>query len=185
MEKLTSWNCIPSFFPTNLALEQAALPLTHYGIRDDVLLWFKSYLTDRMQYVSVNGSDSETKIVTCEVPQGSVLGLILFFLYINDLPNISKYLKFFLFADDTNIYLEDSNLNALKKVMNKELKNFYEWLCIIHLSLNITKMNFDIFHAINKPKFPITILINKQAIEEVKFVKYLGVHIDDFTKSYK
>ena len=53
--------------------------------------------------------------------------------------------------------------------MNKELKKLYEWLCINRLSLNITKTNFVIFHAINKPKFPITILINKHAIEEVKF----------------
>ena len=121
--------------------------LEHYGIRDNVLLWFKSYLTDRMQYVSVNGSDSETKSFTCGVPQGSVLGPILFLLYINDLPNISKHLKFFLFADDTNIYLEDSNLNALEKVMNKELKKLYEWLYINRLSLNITKtlLSFMLF----------------------------------------
>ena len=76
--------------------------------------------------------------------------------------------------------------------MNKELKKLYEWLCINRLSLNISKTNFVIFHAINKPKFPITILINKQAIDEVKFVKYLGVlidaqltfkfHIDELTK---
>ena len=79
-----------------------------------------------MQYLSVNGSDSETKRVTCGVHQGSVMGPILFLLYINDLPNISKHLKFSLFADDTNIYLEDSNLNALGKVMNKELKKLYE-----------------------------------------------------------
>ena len=168
--------------------------LEHYGIRDNALLWFKSYLTDRMQYVLVNGSDSETKRVICGVPQGSVLGPILFLLSINDLPNISKHLKFFLFADDTNIYLEDSNLIALEKVMNKEFKKVYKWLCINRLSLNITKTNFVIFHAINKPKFPITILINKHAIEEVKFVKYLGVlidshltfihHIDDLTKNY-
>ena len=62
--------------------------------------------------------------------------------------------------------------------MNKELKKLYEWLCINRLSLNISKTNFVIFHAINKPKFPVTILINKQAIEEVKYVKYLGVLID-------
>ena len=123
--------------------------LEHYGLRDNALLWFKSYLTDRMQYVLVNASDSETKRVTCGVPQGSVLGPILFLLYINDLPNISKHLKFFLFADDTNIYLEDSSLNALEKVMNKELKKLYEWLYINRLSLNITKTNFVIFHAIN------------------------------------
>ena len=89
---------------------------------------------------------------------------------------ISEKLKNFLFADDTNIYLEDKNLENLQDVMNHELKKLFEWLCINRLSLNISKTNFVVFYAINKIKFPITILINKQAIEEVKFVKYLSPH---------
>ena len=62
--------------------------------------------------------------------------------------------------------------------MNKELQKLYEWLCINRLTLNISKTNFIIFHAINKPKVPVTILINKIAIEETKYVKYLGILID-------
>ena len=62
--------------------------------------------------------------------------------------------------------------------MNKELQTLYEWLCINRLTLNISKTNFIIFHAINKPKVPVTILINKFAIEETKYVKYLGILID-------
>ena len=62
--------------------------------------------------------------------------------------------------------------------MNKELKKLYEWLCLNRLSLNIFKTNFVIFQAINKPKIPVTILINKPAIEEVKYVRYLGILID-------
>ena len=104
--------------------------LEHYCIRDNALLWFKSYLTDRKQFVSLNGTNAEIKSITCGVPQGSVRGPILFLLYINDLPNIANNLKFFLFADDTNFYPEDSNLNTLEKTMNKELKKLYEWLCI-------------------------------------------------------
>ena len=136
--------------------------------------------------------DSNLKNISCGVPQGSVLGPLLFLLYINDLPNISSKLKFFLFADDTNIYFESKDLRNIEKIINIELKKFYEWLCINRLSLNISKTKFVVFHAPNKPKFPITILINNKAIDEDKYIKYLGVtldsqlsfmfHIDELTK---
>ena len=112
------------------------------------------------------------------MPQGSVLGPLLFLLYINDLPNISSKLKIFLFADDTNIYLDSHDPNTLEKEMNRELRKLYDWLGINRLSLNVTKTNFVLFHSINKPKSSITIKINKKSIEEVKYVKYLGVLID-------
>ena len=98
--------------------------------------------------------------------------------YLNDLPNISKKLKFYLFPDDTNIYFEASDLVLLENIVNKELQKLYEWLCLNRLSLNISKTNFVIFHAINKPNHNVTILINKQAIHEVKYVKYLVILID-------
>ena len=103
---------------------------------------------------------------------------LLFLIYINDLPNISSKLKFFLFADDTNIYLESDDLMSLEKTMNRELKKLYDWLCVNRLSLNISKTNFVLCHAINKITSPITIIINKKSIEQVKYVKYLGVLID-------
>ena len=152
--------------------------LEHYGIHGAPLAWFKSYLYDRKQYVHINGTNSEISTVTCGVHQGSVLGPLLFLIYINDLPNISNKLKFYLFADDTNIYLESDDLINLEKIMNKELVKLYEWLSINRLSLNISKTNFVIFAPINKQKATVTILINKVAIDEVQHVKYLGVLID-------
>ena len=84
--------------------------LEHYGIRGNLLNWFMSHLTNRNQYVSINGESSVPLDINCGVPQGSVLGPLLFLLYINDLPNTSNVLNFYLFADDTNIYYESNSL---------------------------------------------------------------------------
>ena len=96
--------------------------MDHYGIRGIALDWFFSYLSERKQYVSVNGHISDYLDISCGVPQGSVLGRLLFLIYINDLPNVSKFLSFYLFADDTNSYFEASDLLSLQKMMNRELK---------------------------------------------------------------
>ena len=101
--------------------------LEHYGIRNNPLKWFQSDLNNRKQYVYVNGQSSELMDIKSGVPQSSVLGSLLFLIYINDLPNISKKLKLFLFADDTNIYYEDDNLRNLEKTLNQELKKLNQW----------------------------------------------------------
>ena len=140
-----------------------------------MLNWFRSYLLDRKQYVSFNGQSSELLLNNCGVPQGSVLGPLLFFIYINDLPNISKILNFYLFADDTNIYYESTSLIELEQTVNKELDKLYLWLNVNHLSLNIDNTNVIIFHPYNKPvKQHVTIKINKKAINEKEAIKYLG-----------
>ena len=126
------------------------LKLEHYGVRGTLLKWFESYLTDRKQYVFFNGVSSEVLGITCGVPQGSVLGPLLFLIYINDLPNISDKLQFFLFADDTNIYFDSENLALIERVVNEELKKLSLWLNVNRLALNVGKTNFVIFRA-NKP----------------------------------
>ena len=72
--------------------------LNHYGIRGPVLKWLESYLSNRKQFVSINGSDSETSTLDYGVPQGSILGPLLFIIYINDIPNIAEFAKFILYA---------------------------------------------------------------------------------------
>ena len=98
------------------------MKLEHYGIRGTTLNWFESYLSDRKQCVSVDGSYSCYLNVTCGVPQGSVLGPLLFLIFINDLPLSSSKLAIHLFADDTNIYRESESLDQLQSVVNKELR---------------------------------------------------------------
>ena len=155
------------------------MKLEYYGIRGNLLNWFRSYLTGRQQCVCINGTTSSYLDISCGVPQGSVLGPLLFLLYINDLPNISKILDFFLFADDTNIFYKSKSLATLQKKLNKELRKLYLWLNINRLSLNIDKTNFIVFHPYNKPIHErITLLINKKAIKETNFIKYLGVLVD-------
>ena len=85
---------------------------------------FASYLSNRKQYVSVNGHTSDKLQVTHGVPQGSVLGPLLFLIFINDLRNVSKFLQFYLFVDDTNIYYESSDLSNIQKILNRELRKF-------------------------------------------------------------
>ena len=159
--------------------------LEHYGIRNESLCWFQSYLNNRKQFVTINQSESELLQMTCGVPQGSVLGPLLFLIYINDLPSISNKLDFFLFADDTNIYYESPDLANLEKTINKELKKLYQWLCSNRLALNIDKTNFVLFHSLHKPmNMPVTLMVNKKAISQTNSVKYLGVLIDS-TLSWK
>ena len=154
--------------------------LEHYGIRGAALKWFESYLTNRKQYVYYNGVSSDIKSVTCGVPQGSVLGPLLFLIYINDLPNISEKLSFFLFADDTNIYYESADLLELEKTVNEELKKLSQWLNINRLALNVSKTNFVIFRSPTKKcNHNVTLIMNRKALQQKDHVKYLGVLLDE------
>ena len=91
-----------------------------------------SYLSEQKQYVSVNGHISDYLDYFLWFPQGSVLGPLLFLIYINDLPNVSKFLSFYLFADDTNIYFEATDFVSLQKRMNRELKYVKNGLMLIN-----------------------------------------------------
>ena len=87
--------------------------LYHYGIRGNLNKWFESYLADRSQYVLFNGKTSDTRNVNCGVPQGSILGPLLFILYINDFSNVSDILFYVLFADDTNVFLNGKDIKII------------------------------------------------------------------------
>jgi len=116
--------------------------LFFYGIRGSALEWFESYLCNRMQFVSIGNTNSDKKYIPMGVPQGSVLGPLLFLLYLNDLPNCSEILDFHLFADDTNLFFSSKSLSNIEITAKNELENVHKWLCCNQLSLNIDKSNY-------------------------------------------
>ena len=157
----------------------------HYGIRGIINDSFHSYLTECVQSTLI-GSKVFTKLLTaCGVPQGSVLGPLLFLLYVNDLCRSSDKLSFYLFADDTNLLYADRDINSLKRVVNAELSEVQEWLIANRLILNAKKSNFVIFHPYQK-KLDRDVILRIFDIETHDFVlldqktyiKYLGILID-------
>ena len=153
--------------------------LSHYGIRGIALDWFRSYLDGRTQYVTYNDEKSSIKSMVCGVPQGSILGPILFLIYINDLVSVCKHSLPFLFADDTNLFTSGKNLKDLNEKVNEELANISIWLKVNKLSLNVKKTHFLVFHNKKKPIDKIEIFIDNKAIDQKNNTKFLGVFIDD------
>ena len=153
--------------------------LYHYGIGGISLDWFKSYLNGRKQYVSYDGHSSSLKDVTCGVPQGSILGPILFLIYINDLFNVCQHVMPILFADDTNLFLSGHNLDMMETIINQELKEISEWLKVNKLSLNIKKTHYMIFTTKRKRLVDVSLQIDGHIINETNSTKFLGVIIDN------
>jgi hypothetical protein len=153
--------------------------LAHYGIRGIANQWVESYLQNRKQYVQCSSFSSFQSPVKYGVPQGSILGPLLFLLYINELPKVSNILQSILFADDTTFYLSGSSLAEIEVTINTELEKISDWLCLNRLSLNTEKTSFMIFRARQKPLDSIPeIYINGNKIAEVHTTKFLGLKID-------
>ena len=141
--------------------------------------WFISYLDNRKQYVFYNGSKSNDQYISCGVPQGSILGPLLFILYINDLSNISESLTSILFADDTTVIVESDSVSDAIALMNLELIKLNIWLQANKLTLNTTKTHYMVFDRGRKQSGNNLLTLNNKSIGYVKFTKFLGVIIDE------
>ena len=109
--------------------------LNHYGIHGVSNDWVKSYLSNHNQYVSINGFDSGLTTINCGAPQGSVLGPLLFLLYINDLNQAIKFCKVHHFADDINLLCLTNSIKKLNKLVHAALKHLVNWLNANKISL--------------------------------------------------
>ena len=155
--------------------------LEFYGIRGIALQWFKHYLSGRKQYVMFNNTQSSMQYITCGVPQGSVLGPLLFLIYINDIPNCLKHSKSIVFADDTTIFTSCNNMNTLYNNMNGDLANLINWFKANKLSLNIAKTNYILFRSSKFVNLGDNLKLYAGADEIIRNVrcKFLGIVIDD------
>ena len=154
--------------------------LLHFGVRGIAYKWFSSYLSNRKQFVSIETSKSCEETVKCGVPQGSVLGPLLFIIYINDLKNVIKYSTLHQYADDTNLMIADKSIKKINKYINHDLKLLTEWLIANKISLNTDKTEIIVFKNKNKKiSKKLNFRISGQKIKPTNALKYLGVILEE------
>ena len=156
--------------------------LKAYGVGSNSFNWFKSYLDNRMQKCFVNGSLSDSQPLICGIPQGTILGPLLFLLYINDLPNCLANAHPRMYADDTHLTFASNDVAHLEENMNDDLDKITEWLTANNLTLNSSKTEFMLIgsrqrlNTFNRlPSFT----IDGNSIKQVESTKSLGVYIDE------
>ena len=158
--------------------------LKHYGVNGNILKWFSNYLSNRKQYIQYDKINKTNCLNTkCGVPQGSILGPLLFLLYINDLYQASNIIKPIMFADDTNFFYSHRNIKSLFNIMNNELNHVNAWFKANKLSLNNKKTEYTFFHKLSrKDNIPLllpTLTINNISIKRSNQIKFLGIVIDE------
>ena len=154
--------------------------LQYYGIKDKALDWFHSYLHNRVQYVEFNHTVSKMANISLGVPQGSILGPLLYIIYTNDIQFSSKFFHFINYADDTTLLNSMAQVHD-SAVVNTELKNVCDWLSANRLSLNIKKTKFMVFHNKNKKVDTIAfdIKVENMKIDRISAFNLLGITLDE------
>ena len=155
--------------------------LQMYGVQDVELAWFKNYLDNRRQKTVIGEAESSWGTIDSGVPQGSILGPLLFTIMVNDLPNVVSKCQIMLYADDAVLFYSSPNPEEIEKTLNSELKRVHEWVKVNRLALNLLKTQFMIFGSSNnlsKIKNPICLTIEEHQLSQVDSFKYLGVCLD-------
>ena len=156
--------------------------LENYGIRGTSLKWFESYLSNRYQYVVLNKSKSQTITIDTGVPQGTILGPLLFIIYMNDLTtNCGSLISF---ADDTTLLYSNTNFKMLETIINQDLIQISNWLILNKLNLNTTKTKLLVFHkeTHQQNNLNLEIVINNTKIEQCLETNFLGVTLQNNLK---
>ena len=160
--------------------ELLLMKFSDFGLNKSSVNWFKAYLTKRTQSVNINGVQSDTEPLSYGVPQGSVLGPLLFIMYINDLPTVAKYCKVHLYADDTLLFFESSSVQTIEAALSKDLGHVVRWLNQNYLMLNHSKTKVMLMGTHQKLSSvqSFTVNVNANDLERVYKFKYLGVILD-------
>ena len=161
--------------------------LQHFGVRGVALNWFTNYLKGRTQQVSYLGvSSTNSNDITTSVPQGSILGPLLFILYMNDFNNCLQFSSSISFADDTNVFISGINSKEIFNKANLELTNIHKWMTANKLTINKTKTKYILFNPGNNRNYDqsLSIKIGGQLIKRVSYIQFLGVKIQE-TLSWK
>ena len=153
--------------------------LNNLGLRGPVLNIFKSYLTKRKQFVYCNNVCSNYKLIKHGVPQGSILGPILFLIYINDITNSCDNVHFTMYADDTCFTMADKDLHVLHSRLTRELFNVSRWMKANMLKLNVDKTHIMLFQNRSLVHDLNPVILDQQVVLRVKSTKFLGVCVDD------
>ncbi len=159
--------------------------LNYYGINGVAYNLMESYLTNRKQYVDVDDVKLEMLMVTTGVPQGSILGPLLFIIYVNDIANANNFFNFIIYADDTTlsttteVILNNINNDNIESKINSELACINEWLKYNKLSLDISKCKYVIFHKPQKRINQLQLNIENIAIDRVSDFNFLGLTINE------
>lgn len=154
--------------------------IKYYGLRGNCNEWLRSFLTERKQFVFINGHISDKKEILCGVPQGSTLGPLLFLLFINDLFMCINNGDVFHFADDTTILFKGNDFSVIQDKINDDMKLLVDWLRTNKLSINESKTELLIFRSTNcKVPKDFYITINDCKVFPQKFVKYVGIFLDE------